>query len=289
LARSALADLTALPGVSRAGLALTEGAGRRLRFVGSEALDGDELEWCHIDAYDDVPLTHVNRTGLPVLGSLDELAERFPGVVAHQRLQGTCALAALPLPGPTNPLGGVILFYDVDQPFDEDQRRALAATARGLAEAARRVSAAPGRPRPAGPDEMPAEDARRARLHIGHDAQAAGEARRFLRNRLARWGVDDVTSDTAQLCLSELVNNVIMHARADAELTVELADGTLSVVLRDHGGDRPGQPVPAPVADEEPLRVFGRGLTIVDAFADDWGTDRDEVGTIAWFTLTPAA
>jgi hypothetical protein len=43
------------------------------------------------------------------------------------------------------------------------------------------------------------------------------------------------------------------------------------------------------VADEEPLRVFGRGLTIVDAFADDWGTDRDEVGTIAWFTLTPAA
>lgn len=289
LARGALAHLAALPGAFRAGLALTEGAGRRLRFVASDGLEGDglegdELEWCHIDAYDDVPLTSVTRTGEPVVGSLDELEDRYAGVVAHQREQGTRAMAALPLPGPGAPLGGLIIFYDEDQAFDEEQRRALRTAAEWLAEAVGRVTAAHRRPRDPVLDPE-ADSERRARLLLDHDPRAAGDARRFLRDRLEEWGIGQVTSDTAQLCLSELVNNVIMHARSSAELTLTLDDQVLTVELRDHGG--PGRPIPAPVADGDPLRVFGRGLTLVDAFADDWGTDRDDVGTTAWFTLTP--
>ena len=41
IVRCLLADLTALPGVRRVGLALTEGGGRRLRFIASDRLATD--------------------------------------------------------------------------------------------------------------------------------------------------------------------------------------------------------------------------------------------------------
>src|SRR5919112_865186 len=71
VASAALRELTGIPGVRRAGIALSEGGGRRLRFRSS-----DGRRWCHIDAYDDVPLTAVVRTGGPLLGALDDLRTR---------------------------------------------------------------------------------------------------------------------------------------------------------------------------------------------------------------------
>ncbi|MCW2772326.1 MAG: ATP-binding region ATPase domain protein [Nocardioides sp.] len=62
-------DLVTLPGVVRVGIAPTEGGGRRLRFLAADAGDAgdkagdDTVEWCHVDAYDDVPLMAVVRTG----------------------------------------------------------------------------------------------------------------------------------------------------------------------------------------------------------------------------------
>ena len=84
LAHAALRELTGIPGVRRAAIALVEGGGRRLRFRSS---DGDA--WCHIDAYDDVPLTLVVRTGEPLLADLDDLPARFAGVVASNTMQPT--------------------------------------------------------------------------------------------------------------------------------------------------------------------------------------------------------
>ncbi len=56
--RAVVADLVALPDVARVAVALTEGGGRRLRFCSVRRGEGPptELDWCHIDAYDDVPL-----------------------------------------------------------------------------------------------------------------------------------------------------------------------------------------------------------------------------------------
>ena len=70
-------------------------------------------------------------------------------------------------------------------------------------------------------------------------------------------------------------------------LTVELEEDQLTVAVRDRGaGDVPGL-----VEDEDPLKVFGRGLQLVDALADRWGTEQDESGTTSWFALRvePAA
>src|SRR3954447_24174487 len=79
-----LGGVAGWPGVARVGFALSEGGGRRLRFTSSDRLDDGGPDWCHIDAYDDVPLTLVVRTGESVLGPLDALAPRFDGFVAGQ-------------------------------------------------------------------------------------------------------------------------------------------------------------------------------------------------------------
>jgi hypothetical protein len=75
-ARSALASLAHVRGVHRAGLALAEGGGRRLLFAASDRDNERSVQWCEVDAYEDVPLNHTVRTGEPVVGSLDEIAQR---------------------------------------------------------------------------------------------------------------------------------------------------------------------------------------------------------------------
>jgi len=84
VAASLLSALTALPGVRRVGFALSEGGGRRLRFTASDRATDGAVDWCHIDAYDDVPLTRVVRTGEPVMGDRDALGLRFGEFVSGQ-------------------------------------------------------------------------------------------------------------------------------------------------------------------------------------------------------------
>ena len=286
LARTTLEHLATLPDVARAGLALAEGAGRRLRFSSSDRLADAELAWCHIDAYDDVPLTTVVRTGGSLLGSLDELGPAYGDFRAHQREVGTDALAVLALPGAPRPIGGIILYFHRVQAFAEDQRAALEAAAHAIAEAVLRITSA-GHAADHDPAAYAADDVHRASLELDADPRAASSARRFLRTKLDDWGIDDDITDNAQLCLSELVNNVIMHARTTSRLTVSMEDRQLTVMLRDLGGAGVGgqRQQHQPVIDSDEFRVFGRGLTLVDALTDDWGSHRDEIGTTAWFVF----
>lgn len=282
VARAVLAELLALPDVRRAGVALVEGGGRRLRFLPATAAE-TAADWCHIDAYDDVPLTGVVRTGVVVCGDLDSFGGRYAELVATQREAGTRALAVFPLHGATTPVGGLIVYFDREQGFDAEQRDVLATLARHAADAVRRVRAR-GVAAPAGPSQTEvAASAQTASLTLDDDPRSAGIARRFLRGTLADWGVDDDPVETAQLCLSELVTNAVIHAGASSDLTLTLDDGLLTVAVRDHGGS--GGPDAQVVEDEDPMRVFGRGLVLVDALSDSWGSVRDAVGTTSWFVL----
>ncbi len=283
IASSLLTDIAALPGVRRVGFALSEGGGRRLRFTASDRSDDGGVDWCHIDAYDDVPLTLVVRTGEPVLAAREELAPRFDDFVAGQP-EDVRAVAAVPLPGIGSPIGGLIVFLGEGWAFDETQRRLLEATARRAADAVRRV-------RVRGVDvrddeESPLNDETlAARVVLSDDPRAAGEARQFLRDFLADAEVSSDLAETAQLCLSELVTNAIVHAGTRCELRATL-DTALTVAVRDRGGPASDAAlVAAPDADPDPLRVHGRGLQLVDALADRWGSERDAVGTTVWFSL----
>jgi anti-sigma regulatory factor (Ser/Thr protein kinase) len=280
IATSLLTDLTALPGVRRVGFALSEGGGRRLRFTASDRRTQGRVEWCHIDAYDDVPLTRVVRTGEPLLGDRDSLDPRFDAFVAGQpdEVRG---FAALPLPGIGSPIGGLIVFLEEEWAFDQAQRRLLEATARRTAEAVRRVRVG-GAALHDDEDEADEGDGiLSARIVLDDDPRSAGAARRFLREFLARAEVSEELAATAELCLSELVTNAIVHAGSRSELRATL-DTNLTVSVRDRGGPADDA---APDADADPLRVHGRGLQLVEALADRWGSEHDAVGTSVWFAL----
>jgi anti-sigma regulatory factor (Ser/Thr protein kinase) len=278
VARSLLTDLLALPGVGRVGFALTEGGGRRLRFTASDRSDDDRVDWCHIDAYDDVPLTSVVRTGEAVLGDRDSLDPRFDDFVAGQPAQ-VQALAAVPLPGIGSPIGGLIVFLDEDWAFDDAQRGLLEATARRAADAVRRIRV--GSHDLHDDTESTDDGTLTARIVLEDDPRAASAARRFLREFLQRAEVPDDVAATAELCLSELVTNAIVHAGGRSELRATL-DTALTVSVRDRGGEALDA---APDDDPDPLRVHGRGLQLVEALADRWGSERDAIGTSVWFSL----
>jgi anti-sigma regulatory factor (Ser/Thr protein kinase) len=106
-------------------------------------------------------------------------------------------------------------------------------------------------------------------------------ARRFLAEFLQRAEVPEELAATAELCVSELVTNAIVHAHTRIELRASV-DAELTVSVRDRGGPEVDA---APDADPDPLRVHGRGLQLVEALADRWGSDRDAIGTTVWFSL----
>ena len=115
------------------------------------------------------------------------------------------------------------------------------------------------------------------------DLRGVAQARRLLRDRLARWGMAAL-SDTAELLVSELVTNALVHTERGALLTARLSQGPdcrLRVEVYDFGAHRPR----ARAADDR--ATGGRGLLIVGALADSWGIATQPVGKTVWFELTP--
>ncbi|MDN4171537.1 ATP-binding protein [Nocardioides sp. SOB77] len=287
--RAVLAVVAGGPAVVRAALALSEGGGRRLRFVDSvAALEQADLDWCHVDAYDDVPLTTVVRTGEVVSGGLEEFGDRYATYLQRQRDRGVAALAALPLPGTGSPIGGLLVFFGDRSALDERRLATLHSIARRASDAVRRVRLVSGRQGSDAVPEEPAvpEGALTASVLLESSPRATGAARRFLRERLHAWDVEGEVVDDAQLCLSELVTNAVVHAGTASELRVVLDGGVLTVTVRDLGGlGKPSAGEPHPSEDLDPLRVYGRGLQLVDALSTRWGSERDATGTTVWFAL----
>ncbi len=110
--------------------------------------------------------------------------------------------------------------------------------------------------------------------------RSAREARQFvaaqLENGYARH------SDTAQLLVSELVTNAILHARTRVCVRVVRRNGRVRVEVVDHSqtatrGRRYSSEA-----------TTGRGLGLVEALADEWGVDVDPSGggKTVWFEVS---
>ena len=109
--------------------------------------------------------------------------------------------------------------------------------------------------------------------------------------RAARRAVDALPFDkhdealfNLRLLITELVGNSIRHAGLTPADTIifELQHSStlVRVQITDHG---PG--FIRPIIDEPPSGTSGRGLFLVDALADRWGTERNDTQASVWFEI----
>ncbi|MEU1501974.1 SpoIIE family protein phosphatase [Streptomyces sp. NPDC005732] len=109
---------------------------------------------------------------------------------------------------------------------------------------------------------------------LPEDPRAAGQARRHVREQLTSWGLDGLTP-TTELLASELVGNVVRHAKGplrlrllrSAGLICEVFDGSLTMPRIRRAAD----------TDEG-----GRGLQLITALSQRWGTRYTPTGKCIW-------
>jgi anti-sigma regulatory factor (Ser/Thr protein kinase) len=116
---------------------------------------------------------------------------------------------------------------------------------------------------------------------VGHaDLSAVGEIRAALRDFL-RCRRRPEETDVAELLLSELVTNALIHTRNGAVVTVTSMAARLRVEVRDFTA---GQE-PAPYVPNADDGTHGRGLLLVQSLADSWGVTAKALGKVVWFEL----
>lgn len=104
-------------------------------------------------------------------------------------------------------------------------------------------------------------------IDLAAELVSASMARQFVGHRLGAHDLPYLVDDV-RLVVSELVANVLVHARTP--MVVSLVGDALSVLLTVRDGS-PAFPVRASADDRA---TSGRGLTIVDEFSHDWGVTR---------------
>lgn len=117
-----------------------------------------------------------------------------------------------------------------------------------------------------------------ATLLVPHEPASAGRVRRALYDDLGAHHVDQESTDSVVLIASELLGNAIRHTPDDTDLRVswEFEHDALRVDVADHSLDTPSPRLP------RPTDTSGRGLSIVNALAYEWGFDRSDAGKRVW-------
>ena len=109
-------------------------------------------------------------------------------------------------------------------------------------------------------------------------ASSVGEARRLVRTELIGTGREDLV-DAAELLVSELVTNALVHAGTTIEVTARVTETGLRVEV---GDGSPNLPAPRHHAR---MAGTGRGLRLLQQMVDSWGAHPYADGKVVWFEL----
>ncbi|MEU2285272.1 SpoIIE family protein phosphatase [Streptomyces sp. NPDC013178] len=110
--------------------------------------------------------------------------------------------------------------------------------------------------------------------------EAARHARRFSRRTLRAWGLPADTMDAALLVVTELVTNALVHTDGRVRLDLTLVNDRLRIAVTDAS---PRTPVkPTSLSWEA---TGGRGILLVEAVSDAWGTVPVSGGKQVWSEL----
>ncbi|HEY0509764.1 MAG TPA: ATP-binding protein [Blastococcus sp.] len=125
---------------------------------------------------------------------------------------------------------------------------------------------------------------RTASIDLPPSPQSVPTARHMVDELLRAWRVPQDRQDAA-LLVTELVANVVDHSESEANFTLELtfSDGWLRVSVAD------GSSVQPVVRELSQDRSRGRGLFLVQAIADRWGSEEHHGGKRVWFEMLPSA
>ena len=121
-------------------------------------------------------------------------------------------------------------------------------------------------------------------LELSPDPQSVRRARSWIVAELTAIGRDDL-ADAAELGVSELVTNAILHA--DPPFVVRVGGTATHPRVEVHDTSTAPPRVRAMTDDERLLATVGRGLGIVAMFSTTWGAEVSSHGKVVWFE--PAA
>jgi MEDS: MEthanogen/methylotroph, DcmR Sensory domain/Histidine kinase-like ATPase domain len=117
-----------------------------------------------------------------------------------------------------------------------------------------------------------------ARFRAGPDAPFA--ARRFVTSLLGCRPYDNrAPADDAQLVVSELTTNAVVHAGSPFSVSVRYDGSAVRIAVHDWN---PTLPV---LRDAGPTAISGRGLHLVNMLARDWGVEPSPDGKTVWADL----
>lgn len=119
-------------------------------------------------------------------------------------------------------------------------------------------------------------DEEQVEVELPADVSAPGSARRAVRPLLARWRLSGLL-DPVLLTVSELVTNAVRYGRPPVRLSLRRCSEGLVVGVHDSVALPPRDPS-LPHDDAE----SGRGLALVEAFADETGVRPEADGKVVW-------
>ena len=119
-----------------------------------------------------------------------------------------------------------------------------------------------------------------AAVELPGNPGSARTARRFVDRTLESWGGQGWT-DSALLLVSELVTNVVLHARTAMTLVLREAADVLRIEVHDESPRLPTRKTYGVEAGT------GRGLMLVEQLSQSWGAEPNSEGTgkVVWFEL----
>ncbi|MFH9427971.1 SpoIIE family protein phosphatase [Streptomyces sp. NPDC017615] len=121
---------------------------------------------------------------------------------------------------------------------------------------------------------------RRESWSVWRVPEAVRHARRFVRRTLRAWDLPGDSADAALLIVSELVTNALVHTEGQVRVDLSLVGRRLRIAVTDSSPRGPLKPTS--VGWEA---TGGRGILLVEAVSDAWGTVPVSGGKQVWADL----
>lgn len=122
----------------------------------------------------------------------------------------------------------------------------------------------------------------RPALSLGSGPRGVQDARRWVVDTCHQIDRDDLV-ECAELGVSELVTNALLHAVPPLSVRVRGTREHPRVEVRDGSVDVPPMPTTGPQDEADLMLTFGRGLNIVARCAAAWGVEVEDDGKLVWF------